>query len=98
MRNKFSRITLAAGFMLALAFTIGCSDDKDGGGNWLTCNELTSLVDKCMDKYRAERNACEDYHCTDAVDDKFNKCVEKDACDGARSSECQAHYRNSCGN
>ena len=31
MRNKLTKITLAAGFALALAFTFGCSDDKDDG-------------------------------------------------------------------
>jgi uncharacterized protein (TIGR02145 family) len=33
MKNKLTKLALAAALGLALAFTFGCSDDKDDGGN-----------------------------------------------------------------
>jgi len=33
MRNKFSKFALAATFGLALAFTLSCSSDSNGGGS-----------------------------------------------------------------
>jgi len=33
MRNKLTKITLAAGIALAMAFTFGCSSSSDNGGN-----------------------------------------------------------------
>jgi len=40
MRNNFSKI-LAAGFVLALAFTFSCSDDKDDDGGSGSCGTVT---------------------------------------------------------
>jgi hypothetical protein len=42
--SKFKFITLAASIMLALAFTISCSDDKEEGGGYLSCEEMGNLL------------------------------------------------------
>jgi len=91
-----SRIILAAGFGLALAFTFSCSDD-DGGG-WLTCKELYSIFDKCESKYEAEENACKNDKnsgaCYDAVEHKLQECVEDGACNGTSKKECESYYES----
>jgi len=86
-----SKITLAAAFGLALAFTISCSDD-DGG--WLSCKELYSLYDKCESKYEAEENACNSGACYDAVEHKLQECVEDGACNGTSKKECESYYES----
>jgi len=91
-----SKIALAASIGLALVFTLSCSDDDKSGG-WVTCEEFFSIADKCRSKYKAESDACNgDDACEKAVDDKFNKCVESDACKGNSREECWSHYKSSC--
>jgi hypothetical protein len=44
--SKIKFITLAASIMLALAFTLSCSDDKDDPPpSYLSCTELQSLLE-----------------------------------------------------
>ncbi|MDR2595218.1 MAG: hypothetical protein LBC87_10670 [Fibromonadaceae bacterium] len=89
-----SKITLAATFGLALAFTFSCSDDDKGG--WLTCEEFKSLATKCISKYEAEKEACrDDWDCLDGLDvESVNKCVMPDGCNGTDKKECEAHYES----
>jgi hypothetical protein len=42
--SKLKLITLAASIMLAITFTISCSDDKDDPPAYLTCDELRKLM------------------------------------------------------
>jgi len=96
MRHKLTKITLAASIALAMAFTFGCSDDKDGG--WLTCEELSSLVHKCTSNALGELMACNfDNACTNAVEAKIDACVAKDSCNGTSQNECQSYYNETLG-
>jgi len=89
-----SKITLAAIFGLALAFTFSCSDDDKKGGDWLTCEEGRVLEDKCRSKYSAERDACKTEDCEDAVKAKQNKCIMDAICNGHSEEECRSHYKS----
>jgi len=90
---KKVRFLLAASLLLALAFTLSCSDDDKGGG-WLSCKEFFAHIDRCDDKYEKEYNTCSDDACRDAVDANDTKCI-LDACNGTSKQECKAHY-SSC--
>jgi len=89
-----SKIALAAGFSLALAFTFSCSDDDKG--DWLTCEEVEALANKCDSLYDAEFNACKTDTCLDAVYDKYDKCFLPTACHGTSENVCGAHYQSAC--
>jgi len=90
---KKNHFLLAASLLLALAFTLSCSDDK---GGWLTCKELYNLENKCYNKYKTEYNACDNGNdndeCYDALDAKVDKCVIDDACNGTSMNKCEEHY------
>jgi len=98
MRNKLVKITLAASVLLALAFTISCSDDdKD---TWLSCKEAKAVYDKCDKKYEADYKACnsdDDYEaCLNRVNDKTYKCFMDGACSGNSLEVCMEHYDQQC--
>jgi len=94
---KKVRFLLAAGILLALAFTISCSDDDKSGG-WLTCQDFVDHINKCDRESEAEWIACSDDACRDAAEAKFDKCKMNGACNGTSWEECIAHYEESCPN
>jgi len=91
-----SKIVLASSILFALAFTFSCSSDDDKG-DWLTCQELESLLDKCDSEYMAELKACKtDAEC-DAVDAEITeKCVRPIACHGTSEKTCWSYYYSAC--
>jgi len=89
MENSISKFALAAGFSLALAFTISsCSDDDDGGG-WLSCKEFSELDHNCQDKI----DACNG---DEACEDRENKKCIDTACNGTDEETCFEHYNDEC--
>jgi len=95
MKSNLKKITLAASFGLALAFTISCSSDDDKGEKWLTCGEFETLQNSCAYKYEPEFNNCgdDDAACDARVQEKFDKCVIDGACNGLGMADCRAHYK-----
>jgi len=94
MRNKLSKIALAASILFALAFTLSCSDDKD---SWLSCEAAGTLANKCDAEAYSTLN-CNDDACWDAADAKWEKCmIDGGACGGASVEKCYEHYAKECG-
>jgi hypothetical protein len=82
--SKLKFITLAASIMLALAFTLSCSDDKDDPPpttGWLTCSEANKIVNNCKSK-----------------GGDVTKCIiDSGACNGLTDiNKCQEHYDSEC--
>jgi hypothetical protein len=83
--SKLKLITLAASTMLAITFTISCSDDKDEnkGGGWLSCPEAEKIRGECLAK-------------GDPKDIK-NCIISSGMCNGITDmSICQDHYNEEC--
>jgi len=81
MRSNLSKITLAASFGLAMAFTTSCSDDKDST-NWASCSEFKEAESHCDS--------------VDSEGGDYDKCFMDSLCGDASWETCRDHYEKEC--
>ena len=74
--------------LFAVSFTFSCSSGDGGGGGWLTCQELYSVLDRCGSEY--DTDACRD---CDEIEEQLEQCITKAACNGTKGKECENHYK-----
>jgi len=110
--TKTKGFLLTAGIVLATTFTLSCSDDKEeGGGSYLSCEELGSLMGGNPDAYWDNvMNSCETEHMTELQNCKDKQCAKniifacmledekvKKVCGGNGLEACGNHYDTTCG-
>jgi len=92
---KTNRLLLAAILGLALAFTISCSSDDDGGGKTRACRWIESFkgktYDMCKENEDWTKERCEDadYMGDDASNSKYYDSCPSDytlKCNGKKST------------
>jgi hypothetical protein len=94
--KKAKMLSLTASLVLAITFTLSCSDDDSGGG-YISCSELHETIHICNDRYETEYEACKNNQdCKDGVEDKINNCMMDKTCGGNSLKECEAYYEDKC--
>jgi hypothetical protein len=102
-----TRFLLAASTALAMALTFSaCSDDKDDGPSYGTCDEAKVQLGACWIQAYSDPTyiACTinpektEEECDDEIADPImNACAEKSAvCGGASAEQCGDHFFEAC--